>query len=508
MTGPDSIPRKRKPWVLTFFSLITIAGLIATPFLTEGLDGEKLPDIVRFFGHFHPALLHLPIGVFSLILIQEIGTIFGKQRDENKSNSLFPLFFGAVSAVVAVIAGFMLYHGLSGDYANNEIAARHLWGGLIFAIAAILTYIIKAWTVSISGNLAFYRLFLFSSVAVMAFASHDGATLTHGEDYLTKYAPQSIRKILGLHQTTPVRPTVPTTSSASPIVYTDIIAPILERRCVQCHKEGKAKGKLRMDTFEMLVIGGKDGPAIEAGSSAKSLIIQRIELPMDDEDHMPPEGKPDIEEHEVAIIKWWIDSGADPKKTLADYEIPAAITASISKLPATASIEKPSPASNSPTPDANLQATVAELSKVFPSALTFESQHSSSLEFTAAALREKFSDADLVKLEKIFPHLITLDLTATKVTDKSSSLIATAEQLRMIRLSETEVSDAIIDDLLKLTKLESLNLYGTKVTDAGISKLAAMSQLKRLYLWQTAVTPEAIKSLKEMLPDLEIVTGS
>ena len=32
------------------------------------LSAEKTPDIVRFFGHFHPVVLHLPIGIFSLIL--------------------------------------------------------------------------------------------------------------------------------------------------------------------------------------------------------------------------------------------------------------------------------------------------------------------------------------------------------------------------------------------------------------------------------------------------------
>ena len=62
--------------------------------------------------------------------------------------------------------------------------------------------------------------------------------------------------------------------------------------------------------------------------------------------------------------------------------------------------------------------------------------------------------------------------------------------------------------MLKLPSLESINLYGTKVTDAGVSRLSTLPNLKRLYLWQTAVTPAAVKTLKEKLPDCEIITGA
>ena len=99
------------------------------------------------------------------------------------------MFFGAASAIVAVIAGFLLFHGDGADYVGNELAERHLWGGLAFAVAAVLTFMVKAWTVSLCGNPAWYRLLLFVSVGVMGFASHDGASITHGSDYLTQYAP-------------------------------------------------------------------------------------------------------------------------------------------------------------------------------------------------------------------------------------------------------------------------------------------------------------------------------
>jgi uncharacterized membrane protein len=513
--------RPGKPWALTFFGLLAVAGLIAMPYLAGPPDAEKLPDIIRFIGHFHPVLLHLPIGVFLLIMLQELAAIFGRRHHEQVANTaMFPLFFGVISAIAAVLAGFLLFQG-GEEYAGNALVERHLWGGLIFAVAAVLTFILKAWTVALAGNPAFYRMMLFISVAVMGIASHDGGSITHGEPYLTEYAPNPLRSLLGLEKKSvagPKKAAAADRKSDEKLVYADIIAPILERRCVQCHKDGKAKGKLRMDTFEMLVKGGKDGPAIKPGSADKSLIVERIELPKDDDDHMPPEGKPEMEAHEIAVLKWWIDNGADTKKSLKESEVPAPIKEAIAKLApaATDSGHGSAPASESspegnPTnsgPDTTLQASVKGLSKEFPGALTFESQDSSGLTFTAVSLRGNFDDAGFHKLEKVLSHLVTVDLSATKITDLSVAMLASADQLRVVRLAETGITDASIDSLLKLPALESLNLYGTKVTDAGVSKLASLPNLKRLYLWQTAVTPEAVKALREKLPGCEIITGA
>ncbi len=511
MVEAESIPiRRRRPWFLTFFGLLAVGGLVAMPVLAGKPGEEEMPDIVRFLGHFHPFLLPLPIGVFVLILFQELGATFGKRRAQAGNGSLFPLFFGVASAILAVIAGFLLYHGDGGEYGDNPTAERHLWGGLVFAIAAVLTFIAKAWTLALGANPAWYRLLLFGSVGVMGFASHDGASMTHGSDYLTKHAPAPIRKILGLDAG---KPAAPVKAADEQVVYTDIVAPILERRCVSCHKEDKAKGKLRMDTYELLVKGGKNGPAIEAGNAAESNIVVRMDLPEDDDEHMPPEGKPDIEDSEVAVIKWWLDSGADPTKKLAEFEVPAEIKEALAKLTSAAPAGA-GPASGHPEtakeagPDDSLKAAVAGLSKEFPGALTFESQESELVTFTAVSLRGKLDDETFGKLGPVLPHLATVDLTATKITDKSVASLASATQLRLVRLAETGVTDASIDTLLKLTTLESINFYGTKVTDAGVQKLAAMPNLKRLYLWQTPVTPEAVKALREKMPKCEIVNGS
>ena len=41
-------------------------------------------------------------------------------------------------------------------------------------------------------------------------------------------------------------------ASAEVVSFSREVAPILQRQCVACHKEGKAKGKYRLDTYEQL----------------------------------------------------------------------------------------------------------------------------------------------------------------------------------------------------------------------------------------------------------------
>lgn len=499
---------RRRPWFTTFVGLLTVLGIAAMPFLAGPPDGEEMPDLVRFFGHFHPVVLHLPIGIFSLILFQELLAIFTRYKPQN---GLLPIFLGASSAIVAVIFGFLLYHG--GGFEGSELAEDHLWGGIAFSCVAVLTFVVKAWSLNPGASQAFYRLMVFGSVGVMTYASHDGASITHGKDYLVKYAPNPIREILGYEPREEEEE-----KQAKPLeeqlVYADIVQPILNLRCVECHKEGKSKGRFRMDTYDLLLKGGKEGEGIEPGNALDSNIIFRAELEPDDEEHMPPEGKKDIEDHELAVVKWWIDQGADPAKTVGELELNDEIRDAIGKLNLTIEFREDhahgseaEPKPESDLPSEALKATVSALSEEFPGGLTFESRSSSKLTFTAVSMRKKLTDEKFAELTPVIPMLVSADLSATSLTDDSVALLAAAKELKMVRLSETEISDEALETLAKMPSLESINLYGTRVTDAGVKKLKILPNLKRLYLWQTDVSQGVITELEEALPELEIVTG-
>lgn len=475
------------------------------------------PDIVRFLGRFHPLILHLPIGMLVLALLLEFGSMFTRKESPALQSTLF---FTAITSVVAVLAGFLLFQ--SDEFGDSPGAVLHLWGGIAFSCLCITTFLIKAWADSGASALWLYKLLLVTTSGVMAYASHEGASLTHGSDYLGEYAPGPLRELLG-GKPMEDKKSIPTGGSvvAETLVYQDIVAPMLEEKCWKCHNADKVKGKLRMDTYELLVKGGKNGSALDIGHAEKSNIIIRMELPLEDEERMPPEEKPGLKAEEIAVIKWWINAGAKSDLTLTAANPPADIAATIAKLKPAASkssvaapnagaTPKPSgdvPASDTSKERSAILASINELQKSFPGAAQFESQASNAVHFTAVSMRGTFNDQDVQKLAPIAPNLTSVDFTATLVSDSALAHLQPASKLETLRLGETKITDAGIAAIARFASLKSLNLFGTAVTDQGIQQLAPLKNLKHLYLWRSKVSPEGVEALRKAMPNCDIVMG-
>ncbi|MBM4071666.1 MAG: DUF1553 domain-containing protein [Planctomycetes bacterium] len=92
------------------------------------------------------------------------------------------------------------------------------------------------------------------------------------------------------------------------------IRPVLVEHCYRCHssgaaKGGKVKGGLQLDTREGIRTGGKSGPAIVPGNTAKSLLLAALRH---ETVKMPPSGK--LPDSVVADFASWIERGApDPR---------------------------------------------------------------------------------------------------------------------------------------------------------------------------------------------------
>jgi hypothetical protein len=55
-------------------------------------------------------------------------------------------------------------------------------------------------------------------------------------------------------------------------------------------------------------------------------------LPIDDDMHMPPDGKPQVTAAELRVLRWWIDQGADPAKKLSESNATAEVIAELKEL--------------------------------------------------------------------------------------------------------------------------------------------------------------------------------
>ncbi len=504
MTQPAQQRRSSK-WniLLACAGLLLIAALGLLPFLAGPPSEDGLPDIAIFIGRFHPVVLHLPIGILVWVLVQEGLNLLPGKRDRSSSRAAAGIAAG--SAVAASLLGFVLYYSLP-DY-DKELAQRHLFGGILFSCMAVVTFLVKMWVDACGGRgAAVYRIFLLASAGVMGFASHDGASLTHGKGYLTDHAPQPLRKWLGLPEKKSPGTAPAAKDAENQLVYTDVIVPILEQKCYSCHNAEKQKGKFRMDEYELLIKGGKEGDGVIPGDADKSNMIVRIELPEDDEEHMPPEGKKDLDAHELVLLKWWISKGASKDAKLSDLAAADEVKQALAKsVPG-----KPVEIATKPKPQLSdaFKTSIQGLRREFPAALNYEFQGADTLVFTALGMRGKFGDAQLAKLQPVLPAVVALDLSHTSVTDEGVKTLASAAKLKSLRLAETKVGDAALETLSKLTELESLNLYGTQVTSQGVLKLASLQGLRKLYLWQTKVDEQTLQALRGKMPDCEIVTGT
>jgi hypothetical protein len=114
-----------------------------------------------------------------------------------------------------------------------------------------------------------------------------------------------------------------------PLVYTGIVKPIMANTCVSCHGEKKQKKRLRLDSLAAIMKGGKDGAVVVPGNADKSDLIDRITLDLKDDDHMPPQGKPQLTDKQILILQWWVKAGAPGDVPSSSVKMPDDVKAAV-----------------------------------------------------------------------------------------------------------------------------------------------------------------------------------
>jgi len=245
----------------------------------------------------------------------ELASLLPRFKNANASAGFILLLLTPL-AVISAVCGWLL--SLGGGY-EADLLAWHKWLGTATAVGCVIAAICFQ-----KEKIIAYRLALFVTVALLMVTGHLGGSLTHGSDYLTRYAPWPLKQLLGgkVENTSSV---VPAGDPLREPVFASVILPIFENKCVSCHGPDKSKGGLRMDSFTMMQKGSEDGPVFTPGDAGQSPLVQRVLLPADNDDHMPPTGKPQLTANEIALLKWWVQAGADGGKMLAELQPPPEI---------------------------------------------------------------------------------------------------------------------------------------------------------------------------------------
>jgi uncharacterized membrane protein len=446
------------------------------------------PDIVLFFGHLHPLLVHLPIGLVILVALLELLALFPGFKQVN-SNAGVILALAVPAAALAALCGWLLSQ--AGGY-QDKLLQWHKWAGISTAIACAIAAILYRLDFKTA-----YRWCLFPSVILLVVAGHFGGSLTHGSDYFVRYAPAPFRSWFGA-QPKAMPPQTNHVEIAQLAAFSGVIQPVLQQNCVSCHGPEKSKGSLRLDTLDGVTKGGKSGPAIVAGKAADSEILKRIRLPGTDEDHMPPDGKPQPGPDEIALLQWWLDAGAPADRKVGELKTSPRITQILavkfgSPLPVAKTV--------APKPLNEVLTQIVGLADELGIAITPLSPKEPWLQCNASIAGTNFGDAQLAKLTPIGANLRWLDLAGTAVTDAGLAQLASMPNLTRLHLERTQLTDAGLARVSGLNDLEYLNLYATGITDGGLDVLEKIPKLKQLYLWQTKVTPAAGKAFTEARTD-------
>ncbi|HCL97828.1 MAG TPA: hypothetical protein DHW77_08700 [Verrucomicrobiales bacterium] len=504
-------PSKNSKKCLTaviLLGLIAIAGIAIMPWLGEiGMASEKATTTegkwLGFLGEFHPVFLHLPIGAFSLVLLMEMCRIFtfGKYKPQ----TTLALAFASGTAVFAAVFGYFLY--LSGEF-NGDLIEEHKRDGIIFTIILIVTYLAKyaADVMPRKGLLKpIYGIGVIATTGAMISAGHHGGEITHGDPL--KKAPwiEKEEEVLS------------NKDIADPIVYTQIVHPILEQKCISCHGEKKQKSGLRMDSHAALLEGGDEEEALVPGNLEDSMMIAYLHLPLEDDLRMPPEGKTQLTPEEVQILEWWVKSGASETVRKSELEVTPVIAKALNTLKTPEEIAQEEAAlkkfelerlATTKRVRAELKEVLNEVNTKFPGSLKYVSQANTDLVFSAVSYRSQFQDTDIDILSGGIGSLTELNLGATQVTDAGMKKLSTFSEIEVLKLSETTITDKGLAELANLKKLRVLNLYGTQVTDQGIKALLGHPTLKKVFLWQTKITPDGAEELEKSLHESQKSDGS
>jgi uncharacterized membrane protein len=439
-----------------------------------------VPRWLQPVGRMHPLILHFPIVILMMGVIFEYFRFRPAFKDEalyqNFATSL--LLIGCLLAALTAIMGLFLSR--EPGYTGN-ILQWHKWTGASVVFVSSIIYWCR--------NADWYRQVIARSGAVLTMlclilAGHYGADITHGEDFLLAPVMQNNTKV-------PID---------QALVYKDVIQPIFNAKCISCHNDDKVKGGLMLTDEASILKGGKTGKLFVPGNPQVSLILQRIHLPEDDKDHMPPTGKPQLTATEMALVYLWIKENADFKKkviTLPKTDSLRVLAATLLQPAATAEDNFDFAAADDKTIKKlnNNYRVVYAIAKGSP-ALAVNIYNKAS-----------YTPSVLTDLSDIKKQVVSLNLSKMPVKDAELKIIAQFENLRELNLNFTDITGSGLNYLIPLKHLSSLSLAGTNLNAQDFKKIIAIKSLTKLAVWDTGLKDEEIQQLKKANKNIAFEEG-
>ncbi|TQO38449.1 putative membrane protein [Arenibacter algicola] len=445
---------------IKYYTLPAVIMILLIILLTnEDLANKIIPSL----GRLHPLVLHLPIG--ALILTFFLYVLSRLKGEYPKNIITIALGFSSFFSILACIFGYIL--SLEGGYTEQTLDI-HLWVGILTAVLITLLFAVST-SKSKRPSVLFLPLFIVTICAISV-AGHYGSVLTHGSDFLTEFMESpEIEK--------------PITNIDSLKLYDNVVHKIFDNKCIECHNTTKKKGGLSLVSKHNLLLGGDSGMAIEKHNAHESLLFELCTLPITDDDHMPPEGKPQLTKKELWLIKYWINTSDDrddkvaslPKNDtlnnyLKDYLIIDEILIK--------------------------EATEEAITAVIAKGFTIRKLTPKNGGLWITYKNKKLPDDGINCLIQLKDQIVELDLGNTDLSDDMTDALKSMQNLVTLKLNKTDITDITLHNLTGLKQLKRIVLHNTNIGNEGIKILLDNITPNQIYAWQTNIDYNNLKLLK------------
>jgi uncharacterized membrane protein/mono/diheme cytochrome c family protein len=446
-------------------------------------------NLIELIGRFHPIIVHLPIGIFVLVVVMDGLTRFDKFAYLSASIRLI-LGIGIVSAILSLVTGYTL----SLEESNNQdLVDNHQWTA-IGTTALFTAYYFLRQKLMAKRLAHTYTLLLL--LVMLAWTGHQGGSLTHGEGFLTE-------GVLETQTTVETQLNIKNINQA--VVYKDLVQYTLNQKCVQCHGAEKQKGKLRLDDLTGIKAVGKNGNLINTSNPADGELIKRILMDDIDEHHMPPKEKTQLTDAELVILQWWINAGASFDKSVSALAPDAKVIKALASFKAENQNQEKAiiKTRESIKPlEKKIQEKLEKMGWVV-SPVASDDNH---IRLTGYNIEISLKDA-LASAAEISEHVIELKLSFSAIQDNDLNSLSKFKNLEKLWLDHTGITDNALKQATALNNIEYLNIVGTKTTASSVKNLMNLPKLKMIYLQGTKITDEERLALESIKSNAKLYFG-
>jgi uncharacterized membrane protein len=89
------------------------------------------------------------------------------------------------------------------------------------------------------------------------------------------------------------------------------VQPLLKKYCMPCHSEEQMNpSEFHLDSYDMMMEGGKHGKPVVPGKAEESILIQKLSDDPPFGEAMPLKAKRPLSEEELKVLVDWINQGA------------------------------------------------------------------------------------------------------------------------------------------------------------------------------------------------------